>query len=208
MTALALPHSHPAPVPAAAYLLADHLDATLAAGEDLLRSKASCQVSLATSDLRAAHTASRDQLEAIRALELRLIARVLRARERASDLAEADSRFRAIARLIASSTTPLVDAVEECGDATKLDFETGDGATAYLRSRGLIAADAAGPAEGAGLAIGEDYLVASRISLGALLDLAAASLDTLDTYYELYAGEGADDAVAPGQGTDPGDEAA
>ena len=66
------------------------------------------------------------------------------------------------------------------------DFDTGDTASAFLRSRGLIARDAAGLERLSQLAVGEDYLVAGRIHLGTLLDLVATFLDTLDLLFDLY----------------------
>ena len=36
------------------------------------------------------------------------------------------------------------------------------------------------------MAVSEDYLVAGRVRLGALLDLIAAFLDALDDQYDLY----------------------
>ena len=64
---------------------------------------------------------------------------------------------------------------------------------AFLRSRGLIAHDAAGFAGLTELAVTEDYLVAGRI-VWRLLDLVAAFLDGLDLMFDLY-GEA---AQAPG----------
>jgi hypothetical protein len=59
----------------------------------------------------------------------------------------------------------------------------------FLRSRGLLAADAAGLELVSRLAVSEEYQVAARIPLGSLLDLVATFLETLD---RLCLGEGGD----------------
>jgi hypothetical protein len=74
----------------------------------------------------------------------------------------------------------------ELGDTTVHDFQTGDTAFAFLRSRALIARDAASLERLAELRVSEDYLIAGRIRLGTLLDLVATFLDSLDLLYDLY----------------------
>ena len=83
-------------------------------------------------------------------------------------------------------------------DATGLDFDSGDGVLAYLRSRALLAADAAHPAAYASIKVDEAFLVARRLPLGVLLDLAATFLDTLELHYGLYAA--ADGEILEGRG--------
>ena len=85
-----------------------------------------------------------------------------------------------------AGTAPLVDAAMELGDTTMRDFDTGDTAFAFLRSRALIARDAAGLERLSDLRVSEDYLVAGRMRLGTLLDLVATFLDSLDLLYDLY----------------------
>lgn len=177
------------PIPPAAYLLADHLDAALAAGEDLLGAAFACCAppTAAAADLAQIRAAQRRAVERIRALELVLLARILKGRERACELARADARVASVARLFVAGTAVLLDAVAECGDSTDLDFESADTLSAYLRGRGLLAADAAAPAAYTGITLDERFLVARRLQLGAVLDLAATFLDTLELHYELYA---------------------
>ncbi|MFZ0035769.1 MAG: hypothetical protein WAK60_12380, partial [Sedimentisphaerales bacterium] len=124
--------------------------------------------------------------EDVRGLELILIARVLKARDHARALAEMDDRFRSVATLFVSGTAVLLDAVNECGDARGEDFETGDDIVSYVRSRGLIAPDAPAVRVASDLTIDDNFLVAKRIALGPLLDMAAAFLDALDVQYELF----------------------
>ena len=173
--------------PLSVYLLADHLDGALAAGEDLV-ARGHDWRSLAEDPGEPSEfaTPQRRIAEEVRGLELMLIARVLKARTHASSLAEVDDRFRAVGTLFASGTAVLLDAVTECGDARGEDFETGDDIVSYIRSRGLIAPDAADVRGAAELTIDDSFLVAKRIALGPLLDMASAFLDALDSQYELF----------------------
>jgi hypothetical protein len=115
-----------------------------------------------------------------------LIARVLQAREWAAKIGGDDDRLRAIARLFVSGSVSLMDAVEECGDSSALDFDTGGDVTAYLRGRGLLAPDAPALADTAVIAADDTFLVARRVPLGVLLDLAAAFLDALEAQFDLF----------------------
>lgn len=176
------------PAPAVVYLLADHLDAALAAGEDLLKSSLCWNGGDArvSDTLASSRRAEREAFDAVRTLEMILFARVVKSRESARDLAKADSFFKSIASLYGSATAIVADAAEEMADEITYAFDAGNGATAYLRSRGLLAADEAAPLEAATLPITEEFLAAGRMRLGTLLDLIATFLDTLETHYELY----------------------
>lgn len=179
----------PQPKHPSLYLLADHLDAALAMGEDLLTEKVGLAV--ATEPLTMARVVRQNRelaefLVTVRTLELSLTARLLQARKRAEEMRRRESRLRPLITLFVGGTAPLVDAAAELGDTTAHDFETGDTASAFLRSRGLIARDAAGLDRLTQLAVGEDYLVAGRIRLGTLLDLVATFLDTLDLHFDLF----------------------
>jgi hypothetical protein len=178
------------------YLLKDHLDATLALGEDLL----AAELAVAPADrpglrdwirqTRGLH----DFIASLRTLEYSLTARLLQARNRAEEMRRSDSRLKQPIALFVAGTAPLLDAAAELGDTDARNFDGADSALAFLRSRGMLAPDAAGLELVPHLAVGEDYLVAGRIELGALLDLAATFLDTLDLFYELPA--------APEEGVD------
>jgi len=184
MTASATP-KHPG-----IYLLGDHLDAALAMGEDLLTEKvplAGAAEQLTTGRLVRQNRDLAEFLRTVRTLELSLTARLLQARKRAEEMRRSESRLKPLISLFVGGTAPLVDAALELGDTTMRDFETGDTAMAFLRSRGLIARDAAGLEGLTRLGVSEDYLVAGRIRLGTLLDLVATFLDTLDLLYDLYA---------------------
>ena len=171
------------------YLLGDHLDAALAMGEDLLTERVT--LADATQHLTMARLVRQNRelaefLTTVRTLELSLTARLLQARKRAEDLKRRESRLKPLIALFVAGTAPLVDAAAELGDTASRDFDTGDTASAFLRSRGLIARDAAGLERLSQLSVGEDYQVAGRIHLGTLLDLVATFLDTLDLLFDLY----------------------
>jgi hypothetical protein len=174
--------------PAVVYLLADHLDSALAAGEDLLKSTLRWNAGdpRAPEGLTEQRHEERAAIEAARTLEMVLLARVLKSREGAQELAKLDSQFKVIARLYTSGTEIVADAARELTDETSYAFDAGDGITSYLRSRGLIAEDDPAPLEAANLTVTEQFLVAGKMQLGPLLDLIAMFLDTLETHYELY----------------------
>ena len=168
------------------YLLKDHLEAALGLGEDLL----AAGLTLAASDRPGLRDWIRQTrgldgfLSSLRTLEYAITARLLQARSRADDLKRGDSRLKPLIALFVAGTAPLVDAAAELGD-TDRDFDSTDAALTFLRSRGLLAADAAGLELVSHLAVGEGYQVAARIGLGTLLDLVATFLDTLDALYGL-----------------------
>jgi hypothetical protein len=194
MTASA-PARHPS-----IYLLGDHLDAALAMGEDLLTEKvalADPAQPLSMARLVRQNRELSDFLTTVRTLELSLTARLLQARKRAEEMRRREVRLKPLIALFVAGTAPLVDAAMELGDTTLRDFDTGDTAFAFLRSRALIARDAAGLERLSELRVGEDYLVAGRLRLGTLLDLVATFLDSLDLLYDLY-GEPATAEASPG----------
>jgi hypothetical protein len=179
-----------AAAPLSVYMLADHLDAALAAGEDIM-ARGSRWRALAEKpgDAQDFVTRQRKIVDEIRSLELILVARILKARTHALTLAEYDDRFNAVGKLFASGTAILLDAVQENGDARATDFDTGEDLVAYVRSRGLIAPDAAAIRKASDLTIDDSFLVVKRLALGPLLDMAAAFLDALDIQYELFVEE-------------------
>jgi hypothetical protein len=171
------------------YLLGDHLDSALACGEDLLKEKVAL-IDVAQTPSRAHLLQQSQELNAflcgVRTLELAMTARLLEARKRATDLKRQESWLRPMLALFVAGTVPLMDAAAELGDTTVRDFDTGGTASAFLRSRGLIAPDAAGLERLTQLALSEEYLVMGRLRLGTLLDLIATTLDALDTLFDLY----------------------
>jgi hypothetical protein len=172
---------------AAVYLIADHLDAVLAAGEDILKQRLDLAERASAQDARLPGEGLRSFVEAVRTLEMMLVARALQARARAKELAAANAPLKLLLGLFAGGTAALEDAVEELGDAALTDFDTGDDPRAYLRSRGLIAPDAGSLVCIEEIAVTEQFLVVRRIALGPLLDLTARFLDALEDCYGLDA---------------------
>ncbi len=178
--------------PPCVYLLAEHLDAALAAGEDLARVRYVWPGPPARSreEIEEIRSGQRAAIERIRTFELALMSRLLMGREWAVVVGVEEEKFGAVARLYVAGTATLLDAVEECADTTAVDFDTGDDLMAYVRSRGIITEQAPSLADTAPIAAGENFLVARRVPLGVLLDLVATFLDALETEFDLFA-EGA-----------------
>jgi hypothetical protein len=171
------------------YLLGDHLDAALALGEDLLTEKVVLADAVEPVTMARLVRQNRELaqfLSTVRTLELSLTARLLQARKRAEEVRRRETRLKPLIALFVGGTAPILEAAMELGDTTAHDFQTGDTAFSFLRSRALIARDAASLERLSELRVGEDYLVAGRILLGTLLDLVATFLDSLDLLYDLY----------------------
>ena len=170
------------------YLLRDHLDAALAMGEDLLTETLALDTPAGKSALRTWMRQNRDLkdfLTSTRTLEYAMTMRLLQARKRAEEVKRSESRLKPLVALFVAGTAPLVDAAAELGDTDARDFNSADAALTFLRTRGLLASDAAGLEGLTRLAVSEDYQIAARIRLGTLLDLVATFLDTLDLVFDL-----------------------
>jgi hypothetical protein len=176
------------PAPVSVYLLAEHLDAALAAGEDLTSVLFIWPgpQPREPDDIAELRAGQRGAIERIRTFELALISRVLKGRDWATEVAESDERFAMMARLYLAGTAILLDAVDECADVSAADFDAGSGLLTYLRSRGMVAPDAPALSDTAPLVAGENFLVAKRIPIGPLMDLIATFLDTLEAEYDLF----------------------
>ncbi len=171
------------------YLIADHLDAVLAHGEDLMALGVPVDEAPDSKDMvhvQRRLAGQREFLEAIRSIETRLVTRVIRAREHAEQVRRVDNRFKSITDLFVGGTHVVADASADLADSTGLDFNTGRDSMAYLRSRGMLPADALTLPRLHDLKITETFQLCGSIEIGALLDLAAAYLDELELHYELY----------------------
>lgn len=184
------PHKPPT-APTYVYLLAEHLDAALAACEDLLAKSftwntANPETEGAADDERAA---LRHTFREIQNLEILIVARVLRAREHAITLEKKDTNFRKMAGLFVSSVTVLMDAVAELKDPLFQRFETGDALTAYMRSRAVLDDETPAPIDCSIVDIPAFFRIARRIEVGALMDLLAMFLDALEIRFDIFAPE-------------------
>jgi len=178
-------------VRACVYLLADHLDATLAAGEDLLRQRLDVlhpRPSTEPSEVQAWHRQLRGFLEVVRGYELTMLTRLMQARQRADEVRRGDSRLATFAALFHAGTTPLADTVAQATDPRHIDFDEGAEAIAFLKARAILAADCDGLDTYSSLEIADRTLVAGVIPLGVLLDHVVALLDALELHYDLFAG--------------------
>lgn len=171
-------------IPPSVYLVADNLDAALAAGEDLI----AASENWATGDPSdpGVAGAQRWATSRIRCHELNLVARIVQARQHVADLGREAPRFRPLAQLFCASTADLADAFTELNEQIDSNFETGGTMIAYLRSRGLIDPEAAGIGETQMLKIGDGFLIAAKVELGICLDLVSEFLDALDAAFDLY----------------------
>jgi hypothetical protein len=184
------------PDPTTIYVVADHLDAVLAVGEDMLKQRLDVVAWANREPSGSAGPDLRTFVETVRTLEMILVAHALQARTRARELAGADASLKRLLALFAGGTAALEDAVEELGDATVSDFDTGDDPLAYLRSRGLLAGDAGSLLGIETMRVGEHFLIVRRIGLGVLMDLAAACLDALEDCYDLAGDDDIRDQIA------------
>lgn len=194
------------------YLLADHLDAALAMGEDLL----ACKVALGAG--QGAHSHAVTAMERIevqnralrvfvaeaRTLELALVSRLLQARKWAEELRQSELGLKPVISLFVAGTAQLADHVAEIGDPTNGAFETGNTALAYLRSRGLIDTNEVSLAAREEITVSDDLLVVGLARLGTLLDLVATFLDTLDLLGDMRLAESQPmAATVPGEQQSP-----
>lgn len=184
-------HSRPEP-PEGIHLLADHLDAALAAGEDLMALRLAPMADLPPT--QSADAALADFVSQLRRGEAALLLRLLQARRRATEVESADPALRSVLRLIATSTEALVDLIEHYGRRDADSFEAGGDLQHELRRRGLIPAEAAAVGPFEAVNVGDGMLIGGVVALGSLLDVSAAALDLLDRQFDLYVHEVEDEA--------------
>ena len=170
--------------PHCVYLLADHLDALLAAGEDL-KGAAPYQC-VPTGGGGGPQQSIQDYVHTLVILEFAAVARLLRAREQASALAHYDHRFSRLAELFVSATAIIVDAVENLTDRVDREFVQGSDPIVYLSSRGLISDDVGCLSFIRDIEIRDDFLLAGQIELGPFLDLCATFLNALEEHFTLF----------------------
>lgn len=171
------------------YLLVEHLDAALASGDQL--TSLSLEVTEPTARTGPRMMRNREArfatfVNRTRSLEASLIAHILQARRRASEMPRARGAARMPLDLFSSGTTVLLDAVAEYGDPAAIAFNSGADRLAYLRARGMMPADAGTLLPSTMVEISDNFLVAGRLPLGVLLDLVETSLRALNTQYELW----------------------
>jgi hypothetical protein len=171
------------------YWLVEHLDAALAAGDQLM--SISLEITEPTPQMGPRRLRTRVQrfvhfVSQVRGLEASLIAHILQARRRVAELPRGRGPIRLLLDPFTSGTTVLLDAVAEYGDPAGFAFDSGADRLAYLRARGLVAGDSGALMPVTTLEIGDNFLVAGRIELGPLLELVEAFLEALNTEFGLW----------------------
>lgn len=170
----------------ALYLLADHLDAALAAGEDLLATRLPPLAELDQIEDATERELARFVSRLVR-LEASLVGRVLQARRRLAELPRVETDVRQLARLFVAGTACLEDMIPDLGNPMGTRFDSGLDRLPFLRDRGLLAADAACLALYDPLEVGNSYRLYGKIEVGPVLDLVSRLLDVLDDHHDLYA---------------------
>ena len=97
-----------------------------------------------------------------------------------------ERRLKPLIGLFVAGTAPLVDAAAELGDTSTRDFDTGDTACAFLRSRGLIAPDVAGLEGLASFASVRNISSRGAFAWAPCSISSPPSSTSLDVLYDLY----------------------
>jgi hypothetical protein len=171
------------------YLLIEHLDAALAAGDHL--TSQTMDVTEPSADVGPRRLRSREArfiafVNHVRSLEASLIAHILQARRRAGELPRSRGPLRTFLDAFSGGTAVLVDAVAEYGDPARFAFNTGADRLSYLRARGLMPASVTTPTSVVTVEVDESFLVAGRLELGPLLDMVEAFLRALNVEFDLW----------------------
>jgi hypothetical protein len=182
--------------PADLTLLADHLDTALAVGEELLALSLPARSDLDDRDPETAPAAMDLFVRRLMQLEAALLLRLLRARRLASGIGRADAALKSVGDLFRAQTALFHTMILEAGDGGEGELTRPGDSHAYLRSRGLIAPEAAAPSPFESVAVSEVFRVGGIAPLGQVLDLVSALLDLLDARYGLYSPD-VDDEDAP-----------
>ncbi|MEZ5816220.1 MAG: hypothetical protein R3D44_03980 [Hyphomicrobiaceae bacterium] len=167
-------------------LLADHLDSVLAVGEDLLGSSLPARADLDEADADAAPEALDAFVRRLLQLEASLVLRLLQARRLASEIGRADTTLKAAGALLRAQTDTLHDLIAGAGRTPDGMLVRAGDSHAYIRSRGLIAPEAAAPSPFESLSIGEDFRIGGVVQLGQILDMVSTMLDLIDARFGLY----------------------
>lgn len=172
--------------PPGAALLAEHLDAALAAGEDLLASSLPARADLDEADPQSAPDALDGFVRKLLQLEGSLVLRLLQARRLASEIGRADSSLKSVAALFRAQTDLLHEMIAGAGRSAEGALVRAGDSHAYIRSRGLIAPEAAAPSPYESLSVDESFRVGGVVQLSEVMNLVAAVLDLIDARFGLY----------------------
>lgn len=190
----------PSAIDASIYLVADHLDAALAAGEDLMAVARTWPLGNAADPGVAG--ARRFVAGRMRTHEMSILARVVQATTHMRSLSQADPLLRPLVQLFLATTRDLATALRTLEDADECAFHTGEGTVAFLRDRGLIDVEAPGLAGDGAIAVSDAFKVAGIAPIGVVMDLLAEFIEVLEARYDLYPED--ESPAAPIVGTPPG----
>jgi hypothetical protein len=173
--------------------LADHLDAVLAMGEDMVKQSV-IVVPLASGDANDTIAARQHALtgfaRALRALELGIMSRLIQARLRAMELRPVHPGFSALIGLFLGGTAAFADAsttdLNRLGDISVSALASGPDVLQFFISRNVVPDTVRSLGQVTELACTEQYLLAEQIQLGPLLDMIAQFLESLDLAFNLY----------------------
>jgi hypothetical protein len=171
------------------YLLVEHLDAALAAGESL--TSLTMEVTEPSADMGPRRLRSREArfigfVNQVRGIEASLIAHVIQARRRAGELPRARGPLKTLLDSFSGGTAVLIDAVAEYGDPATFAFNTGADRLTYLRTRAILKGDSGALMPMSSVEIGEGFRVAGRLELGPLMDMVEAFLGALNDQFDLW----------------------
>lgn len=174
-----------APTETPVYLLAEHLDATLAAIEDL---RATTPPVTMPSPQRPGmpYASLAGWVRQLERHEASALLRAERARALTVEAMNADARLETLGKLFLAGTAALDEAIKSFTDRTGHAFQRGGDALAYLRQRGVLDAEAGTMTITEETRIGDDFRLAGIIEVEPLGDLVATFLDMLDIHYDLF----------------------
>ncbi|MDX2258497.1 MAG: hypothetical protein NW205_06220 [Hyphomicrobiaceae bacterium] len=181
-------------IDASVYLVADHLDAALAAGEDLVAVARTWPLGDAADPGVAG--ARRFVVGRMRTHEMSMLARIVQARSHMRALAQADALMRPLAQLFLATTRDLAAVLCTLEDAEECAFHTGEGTIAFLRARGLIGEEAPGLAGDGAIVVTDEFRMAGVAPLGVIMDLLAEFIEALEAQYDLYPADAGAEADA------------
>lgn len=188
------------------YLLVEHLDAALAAGEQLTAQ--TMDVTEPSGDVGPRRLRSREArfigfVHHVRSLEASLIAHILQARRRATELPRSRGPLKTLLDSFSGGTAVLVDAVAEYGDPARFAFNTGADRLSYLRGRGVMPGHTTATTSAVTVEIDESFLVAGRLELGPLLDMIEGFLRALNVEFDLWRDRSEDTLELDPQAAEP-----
>ena len=187
----------PSTAPAAnpVYLLAEHLDATLAAIEDL-RSTTPPVAPIHPQRPGLPRPSIAGWVRKLERQEALALLHVERTRALTDAAMTADDRLQTFGKLFLAGTAALDEALARFTDRTAQAFKCGGDALAYLRQRGVLSPEAGTLCVTEVTTIGHDFRLAGIIEVEPLADLVATFLNTLDIHYDLFPPIGTDEPRA------------